>query len=137
MDEFLLRSLEQLIGRMSGPFHARFILQPIVASLIAIRAGMSDAKAHRPPYLWAIVFEPAARGNLIRSGWKDVFKVFLVAFVLDCIYQLVVLRWFYPLQGLIVAFVLAAVPYVIVRGPAARIASRRRPRGAVHVSRKA
>jgi hypothetical protein len=124
MDGFLLRAWEQLLGRTSGPFRARFILQPVMASLIAIRAGINDAKAHRNPYLWAILSAPAKRGDHIRGGWKDAGKVLFVAFVLDCTYQFVVLKWFYPLQAVMVAFVLAAVPYVMVRGPTARIASR-------------
>jgi hypothetical protein len=34
-----------------------------------------------------------------------------------------VARWVYPLESLIVAFVLACVPYLLLRGPVNRIAS--------------
>ena len=47
--------------------------------------------------------------------------MFLVAVVLDVVYQLIVLRWVYPLETLIVATVLALVPCMIVRGIGNRI----------------
>lgn len=52
-------------------------------------------------------------------------KVFIIAFVIDAIYQYIVLRWFYPGEALIVAFVLAVVPYVLIRGPVNRLAQTR------------
>ena len=128
MDEVLSRVWEQLLGRTGGPFHFRFILQPIMASLFAVRSGLNDAKAQRPAYLWAVVFRASERRDLIKAGWKDIGKVFIVAFVLDGIYQVVELGWLYPLQALFVAFVLAIVPYVLIRGPVARIARRASPR---------
>jgi hypothetical protein len=51
-------------------------------------------------------------------------KVFIVAIVLDVIYDLIVYRWVYPGQALIVAAVLAFVPYLMIRGPVTRIARR-------------
>jgi hypothetical protein len=66
----------------------------------------------------------AERGTLIRSGWKDIGTVFIVALTLDVIYQFAIFRWLYPLQSLFVAIALAIVPYVLLRGPAARLATR-------------
>ncbi len=54
--------------------------------------------------------------------------LFIVAFVLDVIYQLVAHRWVYPVQSLIVATLLAVVPYTLVRGVSNRIARRTRPK---------
>jgi hypothetical protein len=65
--------------------------------------------------------QPDQRKALLREGLKDVGKVMVVAFFVDVIYQIVVLNWYYPVQALIVAFVLAAVPYILIRGPIARI----------------
>ena len=45
-----------------------------------------------------------------------------MAIVLDTVYQLIVLRAFYVVQALIVAVVCAIVPYVLFRGPTARLA---------------
>jgi hypothetical protein len=52
-------------------------------------------------------------------------KVFILAVVLDSIYQLIVHRGVYVLELLITATVLAIIPYVLVRGPVNRIARRR------------
>ena len=49
-------------------------------------------------------------------------KVFLIALALDVIYQVVVLKALFPLETLIVAFFLAIVPYVAIRGLVTRIA---------------
>jgi hypothetical protein len=48
-------------------------------------------------------------------------KVFIVAVTLDVIYELIVYRWVYPGRALIVATVLAVVPYLLIRGPLTRI----------------
>jgi hypothetical protein len=125
LEEILSRALAQLLDRTGGPFHLRFILQPIMAAIFAIRAGLKDAKAHRPAYLWTIFSQPAERRILIEDGWKDIGRVFAVAFVVDAIYQFIVFRWFYPVQSLIVAFALSIVPYAVIRGPVTRIASQR------------
>jgi hypothetical protein len=47
---------------------------------------------------------------------KDVGKVFVAALVIDLIYEIVVFRWIYPGQALIVAVVLAMLPYPLIRG---------------------
>jgi len=51
---------------------------------------------------------------------------------MDAIYQFLVLRWFYPGEALITAFVLAVLPYLLIRGPAARIARHWHRRGAAN-----
>jgi hypothetical protein len=58
-----------------------------------------------------------------------VSKVFIFAVVLDVIYEFIVYRWVYPGQAVIVATVLAIIPYLLIRGPATRIMRRfSRPR---------
>jgi hypothetical protein len=125
MDEILRRVWENLVGRSAGPLNLRLIIQPTVASIIAIRAGLKDAREGRPAFLWAAVSNPGYRPQLLRQGWKDVGKVFILAMVLDSIYQLAVNRGVYVLELLITATVLAIVPYVLIRGPVNRIARRK------------
>ena len=103
----------------------RLILQPAVAILLALRAGMRDAREGRPPFLWAVLSDQSCRRELMRQGWKDVGNVFLVALVLDSIYQVMVHSGIYALELLLTATTLALVPYVIVRGLVTRLASRR------------
>jgi hypothetical protein len=60
----------------------------------------------------------------VREGWKDIGKVFIIAVVLDVVFALIVHRWIFPGQALLVGTVLAIVPYVLIRGPVTRIVSR-------------
>ena len=122
MNEIFQRVWDNLIGRTSGPMNFRLIIQPAVATLIAIRAGLNDAREGRPAFFWAALWNRAYRPELLRQGWKDVGKVFILAMVLDSIYQLIVHRGVYVLELLITAAVLAILPYVLVRGPINRIA---------------
>src|SRR5215831_11383186 len=75
-----------------------------------------------PPFLSTLLRNPAHRRELLRQGWKDVGKVFLLAAILDVIYQLIVHREVYLLELLLTAVTLAVVPYVLLRGPVSRIA---------------
>jgi magnesium-transporting ATPase (P-type) len=102
----------------------RLILQPTMATLLAVRAGLKDARAGRRPYLSGIATKPTQRRELIREGWKDVRKVFLIALALDVVYQTIVFRWVYVVQAVVTAVVLAIVPYLLLRGIATRVASR-------------
>ena len=117
----LPRILENLADRLTGPFSFRFILQPLVAVAFAIVAGLQDARLGRPPYLWAILTEPGNRAALVKDGWTRIGNVFLVAVLLDLVYQVVVLE-VYPGEALLVAFLLAIAPYVVVRGVVTRAA---------------
>jgi len=86
-----------------------------------VRAGLQDAKAGRPLYTWSLFTDAGHRVDFLKNGWKDVAKVFCLAIVLDVIYQIIVLRWVWPGETLIVAFLLACVPYLLIRGPLNRL----------------
>ncbi len=122
MDEFFSWLLNQLVGRIDGPLRFRLILQPCVAIFFAIRDGLKDAREGKLPYFWTIFTAPAQRGALIREGWQAVMKVTIFAALMDFIYQYLVLDWVYPIGALFVAFTLAFVPYLLIRGPVNRIA---------------
>ena len=125
-------TLTDMIARGSGEFsrspaghtESPFILQPTIAAILALRAGINDARNGRPAYLWAAFTKPAYRSQLLHGGWKDIRTPFLVSAVLDTIYQLISHRFIYPLELLFTATLLALVPYLILRGPVNRIARR-------------
>jgi hypothetical protein len=58
---------------------------------------------------------------MLREGWRSVTKVFLLACVFDVAYQLLVFRRVYPVEALLVAGGLAFIPYLLLRGPVARL----------------
>ena len=62
-----------------------------------------------------------ARKELIKDGWKHVSKIFIIAVVLDIVYQLKVFHKIYPGEILLVAIILAIFPYLLLRGPANRL----------------
>jgi len=113
-----------LVGRIDGPMTFRLICQPAMATMLAIRAGLKDAREGRPPYLWQAIMEPAGRSELVQKAWKDVRRVFWLAIALDVVYELIVHHWVYPVQAAIVASTLAIVPYLVFRGLTNRLVSR-------------
>jgi len=124
VDDILARIWQDLGGRVGGPMTFRFILQPTMATLFAVKAGLADARTNRPPYFWAIIHDPSHRQQLLQEGWKATSRIFALGVVMDAIYQVLVFRWVYPGEVLIVALLLACVPYLLVRGPVGRFARR-------------
>ena len=129
MEELIARGWEGLLARVGGPMTFRLILQPLMATLLAVRAGLKDAREGRPPYFWTLITDPSQRVDLLREGWRSIARVFILAVVMDLVYEWVMGRPFYPLETLIVAIMLAVVPYLLLRGPVNRLArhSRRVP----------
>jgi hypothetical protein len=128
MEEIWNRFVENMAGRVSGPMKLRLFLQPTMASIFAIRAGLADAKVGRAPYFWGLLTNPTARSDMLRDGWKSVGKVFVIALALDVVYQLKELHTVYPIEALIVALTLAIVPYLLP-GPGHVSASRSSSKG--------
>ena len=122
MDSHLSRMATDLIARVTGPLHLRLVLQPTMALIFGIRDGWKDAREGQPAYFWAIFTNTSRRANLLESGIHAVFKILVLAVLLDAVYQFIALRWFYPGEAIVVAFLLAFVPYLLIRGPANRIA---------------
>ncbi len=123
--EILSRGVEELLGRASGPLHFRLVMMPTVVTILAIRAGLRDAREGTGGFLWEILHKPPAqRRRLLRSALKDIGRVLAVAVLVDATYQLVVLHAFHAVQLAIVVVACAIVPYVLLRGPIARLARR-------------
>ena len=125
MEEMLARFWGDLMGRVGGPMTFRLILQPLMAAIFAVRSGLKDAKEGKPAYFWALFTDSVNRRDMLRDGWKSVGKVFVIAIIIDLVYQWIVFLWFYPGEALLVAALLAFIPYLVIRGPVNRIARRR------------
>ena len=67
---------------------------------------------------------PRERAQRLNEGLNATARIILLGLVMDAIYQVIVLGQFYPAEAVIVALLFAFIPYVIIRGPAARIARR-------------
>ena len=122
MDQIWERVGSQLLHRVSGPMKFRLVLQPAMAAFFAIRSGLADARAGKSPYFWGLLSNPSQRADMIKDGWKSVGRVFILALVLDAVYQIIVLHFVYPGEMIIVAFLLAILLYLILRGLVTRLA---------------
>lgn len=122
LQEALARGWGNLIGRWDGPMSFRLLVQPAVAILFAIRAGIHDARENKPTFLGCAISNPRSWRARMRQSWKDVGKVFIVALILDSIYQVVVHSGIFALEMLITATVLALVPYMVFRDLVSRVA---------------
>jgi hypothetical protein len=107
----------------------RFILQPAMAMIAAIHDGIKDAKVGRSPYFWTVLRKPGKRVGRLREGLNATARIILLAITMDVLYQIIVLKTFYPVEALLIGLLAAFVPYVVMRGLAARVARRWR-RGA-------
>jgi hypothetical protein len=115
------RMWSDLTDRPSGPMAFRFILQPLMAAIIAIRDGLRDARTERSPYLWTILRQPHERVGRLREGLDATARIILLGLAMDVIYQVTVFRMLYPVEALIIAILLAFVPYLLVRGLVVRV----------------
>lgn len=125
MDHSLTRYAEDMVARFTtGPMKFRIYLQPAMAIFFAVRGGLQDAKAGKPPYFWGLFTDKAERYSMLKDGWRHIARVFILAIAMDVIYQLIELHFVYVPQALSVAIILAIIPYVLVRGPVNRLARR-------------
>ena len=125
-DGLFTRVCEHLILRPAGPLKFRFLLQPAMAIFLAVRSGLKDSQEGKPAFFWALFVDRAHCRELLRDAWKSIGKLLILTVVLVCAYQIIVLRWIYPFETLVVVLFLAVIPYLLVRGPVNRIASARK-----------
>ncbi len=115
------RGADQLAGRISGPFHLRLIITPVIVSLFAIRAGFVDGRSEKPSFFFGPLVDPVQRRERMRKGWTAIKRVIIGAFLIDMLYQFYAFRAFYVFQTVLLVVVLAIVPYSLVRGLVTRV----------------
>jgi hypothetical protein len=90
------RLWHNLVEEPSGPMRFRFILQPLMAAIVAIRDGRKDARTGHSPYFWTVLRKPQERVARLREGLNATARIFLLGIAMDAIYQVIVLKRFYP-----------------------------------------
>jgi hypothetical protein len=103
----------------------RLVLQPAMSAFFAIRGDLADAKKDNPPYFWALLWDPAQRSYMLKDGWKHIGRIFILGLAIDVVYQIIELRFVYVGAAIIVAVVLAILPYLILRGLVTRVARKK------------
>ncbi len=122
--ETMQRMWSDFTSRPGGPMTFRFILQPAMAALAALFDGIQDARTGRSPYFWTVLHSRDERTDRLREGLTSTARIVLLGLAMDAIYQWRVLDAFYPVEALLIAVFLAFIPYLLLRGPIARIARR-------------
>jgi len=116
MEELLIQTWNELVGRLGGPLWIRIVLQPVLSSVVGLLIAVKDARAGRPHFFRALLTDRQHRRELLWKAWRDMARIFIAAIIIDVIYQIMVLHWIHPLQSLLVAIILALIPYALVRG---------------------
>jgi hypothetical protein len=120
--EVIHRIWVQILQRPGGPLKFRFILQPAMAVVAAFHDGLRDARTNRGPYFRTLLLDPQKRIGLVNEGLNATARIIILGILIDAVYQLLVLKSFHPVESVIVALLLAYLPYVIFRGIVTRIA---------------
>jgi hypothetical protein len=116
------RIFVSIVERPGGPMAFRFILQPVMAAILAAIDGLRDARSGAPPYFWSLLTGSAPRADRLYDGIIATARVILLGLVMDVVYQVMVFGTLYPGEAAIVAVLLAFLPYLLLRGPFERLA---------------
>ena len=111
-----------IAARPGGPMTFRFVLQPCMAAIAAYHDGAKDARLGRSPYLWSVLTRSGGGAGRLREALIATARIVLLGFAMDAVYQATVLKTFYPGEMVLIAILLAFLPYLLLRGPFARLA---------------
>ena len=118
---FSRQFLEDLPKRLKGPGRFRFIFQPAIAMFFGIRAGISDARSRREPFVFGVLFDSQRRRALLKEAFERLSVLIAMSILLDALSQFLILHEVFPGPALIVGPVLIAMPYSLTRALTNRI----------------
>lgn len=126
MEDWINNFLNNVGIRHEGPMSFRLYLQPAMSLIYAVVAGIRDAKAGKQPFVingLILGKTKRSRKDLLKELWKDVGKVFILAVIMEVIFEIIEFKTVHPFEVIKVSFFLAIVPYLIFRGIVDRIVS--------------
>lgn len=104
-----------IVGRTDGPMTFRFFLQPVMAFLAALQDGIRDARLGHKSFFWTAIWDPSQPAGRLREGLVATARIMLLGIGMDVIYQHMVFQTFSPVEALLLALLLAVIPYFIFR----------------------
>ena len=116
-----------LIEMINGPLTFRFVFQPLIAALLAIRDGRNDAKAGTPAYLHELVLGSGWRSATLKDGLRAIIMPLSVGVILNSILQIYIFDVWRLQWALVSGLCLVGIPYVLVRSITHSLISRIRP----------
>lgn len=109
------RFWQDIVDRAHGPMTFRYYLQPAMAALAALPDGIKDARLGHKSFFWTGLWDSSQPTGRLRQGLLSTARVALLGISMDMIYQYRVLDHFYPVEALMMALLLAVIPYFILR----------------------
>jgi hypothetical protein len=109
------RFWDDIFDRIHGPMTFRFYLQPSMALLAAIPDGIRETRLGHKSFFWSALWDPQAPTGRLREGLISTARVVLLGISMDAIYQFKALDRFYPVEALMMAILLAVIPYFVFR----------------------
>ena len=107
--------IEDIPRRLTGPGRFRFVIQPLIAVILGIIGGLSDARAGRPPYLYGILFHRHLRRDLVKTGFSIIVNLLLMGILLDAVFQRIIFGVTHPFAALVIGPILIVTPYAVAR----------------------
>jgi hypothetical protein len=115
--------LHQMWG---GPGHARFFLQPAIAILLGLRAGLRDHRHGKSPFLHTVVRDWHRGGKVVLlDALRGLIVPLCIAMSASLLFQWVIRKELHLIPGLLYALLFVALPYVAARGFSNRAAGLR------------
>jgi len=114
--------IEDIPRRLTGPGRFRFVIQPLIAVILGIIGGLSDARAGRPPYLYGILFHRHLRRDLVKTGFSIIVNLLLMGILLDAVFQRIIFGVTHPFAALLIGPILIVTPYAVARAFSNRLA---------------
>src|SRR5260370_9911898 len=84
------RIWHDLVERPDAPMRFRFILQPLMVAIVAVRDGLKDARTGRSPYFWTMLGHPGERAQRLNEGFNATARIILLRLVIDALYTRIV-----------------------------------------------
>jgi hypothetical protein len=108
--------------RVHGPMTFRFYLQPTMAAIAAYHDGVKDVRSGHKAFFWTALWDRTQPTGRIREGLNSTARIMLLGICMDVIYQFKVLDSFYPAEAVVIALLLAVLPYFVLRWVIERVA---------------
>ena len=107
---------------VGGPGAFRFIVQPAVAIVLGVLHGLRDHRSGQPPYVAGLVGARESRWRLLGEALREIGVPLTIAVAASYAFQYIVRSRVNLAYGFLFAALFVALPYLVTRGLANRLA---------------
>jgi hypothetical protein len=86
-----------------------------MAAIAALHDGIDDVRRGHKAFFWTALWDRTQPTGRLREGLNSTARIVLLGLSMDVIYQHKVLHTFYPIEAVLMAILLAVVPYFVFR----------------------